>query len=164
MEQRILGVYRALIVLTVTDLNRICREIVACSDYLLYNSMTPDDEPHMDPLNHYKDSAGESPGHTGDLWTWDQKNLAVGEYVGFPLYQQLRDRLCHTSIPAKDHNRVIMHMIDMHDDELVNHGIGCSTLVCGAGTLENGVYQKISILEASEIAPFVDVTNWKDMI
>lgn len=121
------------------------------------------DDPHTDPLNHYKDSAGASPGTPGDSWSWDAKNLAVGEYVGFPLYLALRDRLCNTAIPAKDHNRVILHMIDMHDDELINKGIGCSTLVCGSGELEMGVYQKISIVESDIIAPFQDISNWKDL-
>lgn len=127
--------------------------------------MTHDDhhDPHIDPLNHHKDSAGDSPGDSGDLWSWDIASLSTGEYVGFPLYLQLRDRLCDTAIPAKDHNRVIMYMIDMHDEELLNKGIGCSTLVCGAGQLEHGMYQKISIVESDVIAPFQDVTNWKDM-
>lgn len=122
------------------------------------------DDPDIDPLSDYKDTSGDSPGTPGDAWSWDEKNLAVGEYVGFPLYLCLRDRLCTTAIPTKDHNRVIMAMIDMHDDELVNNGIGCSTLVCGAGVLEDGVYQKISILEASIIAPFRDISNWKDLL
>ena len=122
------------------------------------------DDPHIDPLSHYKDTEGASPGAPGDGWSWDEKNLAVGEYVGFPLYLCLRDRLCTTSIPAKDHNRVIMAMIDMHDDELINNGIGCSTLVCGSGQLEMGVYQKISIVESDIIAPFHDISNWKDLL
>ena len=128
--------------------------------------MTHDDnhDPDIDPLSHYKDTEGASPGAPGDGWSWDEKNLAVGEYVGFPLYLCLRDRLCTTSIPAKDHNRVIMAMIDMHDDELINNGIGCSTLVCGAGQLEMGVYQKISIVESDIIAPFHDISNWKDLL
>lgn len=128
--------------------------------------MIHDDNDHdnTDPLSHYKDTSGSSPGEPGDSWSWDEHNLATGEYVGFPLYLSLRDRLCDTAIPTKDHNRVILAMIDMHDDELLNNGIGCATLVCGAGVLEDGVYQKISILEADIIPPFEDLTNWKDLL
>lgn len=126
--------------------------------------MTPHNPNDQDPLNNHQDSAGDTPGQPGANWSWNEQNLVVGEYVGFPLYTQLKDRLCSTSIPDKDHNRVIMCMIDMHDDELTNKGVGCSTLVCGVGNLEHGMYQKVSILEADHVAPFEDVKNWFDLL
>lgn len=119
--------------------------------------MNPEDD-----ASNWKDGAGESPDLTVD-WTWDMDSLEIGEYVGYPLYQQCRARIKNTYVPEHAINRVILHMIDMHDAELVSAGVGCATLVTKrpeAGQLINFV----KILEARFIPPMEKVTSWKDML
>ena len=79
-------------------------------------------------------------------WSWDQDSLACGEYVTFPLYLRLRQRLCELRLPDDTHNLLIQELIDTHDDSLMDHGEARSTLVVHAG----GGVDVISILGADE--------------
>ena len=54
----------------------------------------------------------------------------MGEYVGYPLYLKVRDRLCTLDIPTQAHNRIIQEMIDMHDMSAMTEGAARSTLIC----------------------------------
>lgn len=78
----------------------------------------PDPDDHDDP----EEEAGRG-------WSWDEVSLACGEYVGFKLYLQLRDRLCSLAIPKNTHNRIIIEMIHTHDDSAIKGPAARSTLV-----------------------------------
>lgn len=126
---------------------------------------TPDDDlrPEDQP-KHWKDHNNQPPGDNVVGWKWDLSSLETGEYIGYRLYQLLRDRLCETSIPHKDHDRVLLHMIDMHDVELIDNGVGCVTLVCGVGTMDDADYQRVSVVAADVVPPFESPVNWKDIM
>lgn len=111
---------------------------------------------------HWTDHAGDTPDADVD-WTWDMTSLECGEYVGFRLYQQVRDRMQLTHVPDHACNRVMMHMIDMHDQQLVNNGVGCATLVTRTPVHDTGI-SFVKILEPEFVKPLTEVTNWKDML
>ena len=49
-------------------------------------------------------------------WEWDAESLELGEYVGFKLYLELRDRLCTIKVPGVLHNALIQKLIHAYDD------------------------------------------------
>ena len=118
--------------------------------------MNPEDD-----ASNWQDADGESPDLTAN-WTWDLTSLEVGEYVGFKLYKQLRARVATCQVPDSHVNRVILHMIHMHDQELVDHGVGCATLVTHDQTDEQ--LRVVRIVEPEHVAPIVDVVNWKTLL
>ena len=79
-------------------------------------------------------------------WTWDVASVQTGEYVTFPLYLRLRQRLCELRVPDDTHNLLIQELIDTHDDSLMDHGAARSTLV----VQQYGGLDVISILGADE--------------
>jgi hypothetical protein len=80
-------------------------------------------------------------------WTWDVDSLMMGEYVGYPLYLQVRDRLTTLRIPTPAHNRIIQELIDTHDMSAMTQGAARSTLICwDAG----GVVVPVEIADATE--------------
>jgi hypothetical protein len=56
--------------------------------------------------------------------------LLMGEYVGYPLYLRVRDRLATLDIPTQAHNRIIQELIDCHDASALTEGAARSTLIC----------------------------------
>ena len=62
-------------------------------------------------------------------WAWDVDSLLMGEYVGYPLYLRVRDRLQSLRVPAQAHNLLIQELIDTHDVSALDHGEARSTLV-----------------------------------
>jgi len=84
--------------------------------------------------------------HAPQGWTWDELSVQTGEYVTFPLYLRLRQRLCELRLPDETHNLLIQELIDTHDDSLMDHGTARSTLVVHAG----GALDVVSILGADE--------------
>ena len=80
-------------------------------------------------------------------WTWDMDSLMMGEYVGYPLYLRIRDRLTTLDIPTPAHNRIIQELVDCHDASALTEGAARSTLVCwDAG----GVVVPMEIRSATE--------------
>jgi hypothetical protein len=62
-------------------------------------------------------------------WAWDVDSLLMGEYVGYPLYLRVRDRLQSLRVPTQAHNRIIQELVDTHDVSALDHGEARSTLV-----------------------------------
>ena len=87
-------------------------------------------------------------------WSWDTDSLICGEYVTFPLYLRLRERLCELRIPHTCHNMLIHELIDCHDDSAMDHGAARSTLVYWRGT---GKLDMISVVGADEVE---DTSDW----
>ena len=81
--------------------------------------------PEPDPSS--KDPAWLTPS-TG--WDWDADSLMMGEYVGYPLYLKVRDRLQSLDIPGQAHNRIIQELVDCHDMSALTEGAARSTLIC----------------------------------
>ena len=55
---------------------------------------------------------GEDP----EKWEWDVESLELGEFVGFKLYLELRDRLCTIRVPGVLHNALIERWIQAYDE------------------------------------------------
>ena len=87
-------------------------------------------------------------------WTWDADSLMMGEYVGYPLYLRLRDRLQTLRLPADTHNTVIQELIDMHDVAAIDAGVACSSLVvrtCQAG--DHMLWHGVEFHDVTQLAP-----------
>ena len=82
-------------------------------------------------------------------WTWDVDSLLMGEYVGYPLYLRVRDRLQSLRVPAQAHNLLIRELIDTHDASALDHGEARSTLVIW-DTGDGGV--PMHVLDSTEMA------------
>jgi len=108
-------------------------------------------EPWDDPGGPEPDDEKERPDSQED-WHWDAESLAMGEYVTFPLYLSLRDRLHTLRVPAIIHNVVIKEMIDAHDDSALDGHGACSTLVYYDGTSLD--IQPFAIYGGDKIKPF----------
>ena len=124
-----------------------------------------------DWIEHWLNPGGPEPGHDHDTpdqtdsswltpasgWTWDADALMMGEYVGYPLYLRLRDRLTTLQLPLNTHDTIIRDMIDTHDVGAIDHGSACVTLV--TTTASNAVYHMhtINIMDATEFAPLTGV-------
>jgi hypothetical protein len=78
----------------------------------------------------WMDATGDTPGESGPGWEWTDKSLRMGSYVGYGLYQVLRDRLVDTDVPVTAHDAIIQELIDAHDVSLVTRGSGQATLAC----------------------------------
>ena len=87
-------------------------------------------------------------------WSWDADSLMMGEYVGYPLYLRLRDRLQTLRLPTQTHNAVIQELIDTHDVGAIDHGVACGTLIVTTRDLLD-TYQvhDVSILDVEAFAP-----------
>jgi hypothetical protein len=83
-------------------------------------------------------------------WEWDADSLRMGEYVGYPLYLSVRDRLQHLRVPANCHNRLIQQMIDMHDVSAFELGEARSTLIMWD---VDANMMPMAIVDASRFAP-----------
>lgn len=83
-------------------------------------------------------------------WTWDADSLRMGEYVGYPLYLSVRDRLQHLRVPSDCHNQLIQQMIDMHDVSAFEQGAARSTLIMW--DVDERVMPMV-IVDASRFAP-----------
>ena len=105
----------------------------------------------VDPGGPDPDDNKERPDSQED-WDWDTESLAMGEYVGFPLYLSLRDRLHTLRIPSTVHNVVIKEMIDAHDDSALDGTGACSTLVYYNGPSLD--IQAFAIYGGDRIKPF----------
>jgi len=88
-------------------------------------------------------------------WIWDADSLIMGEYVGYPLYLRVRDRLQHLGVPAQAHNRLIQELIDTHDASALDHGEARSTLVMWD---VDKVVVPMEILDSSEFATLTGTT------
>jgi hypothetical protein len=87
-------------------------------------------------------------------WSWDADSLMMGEYVGYPLYLRVRDRLQHLRVPTAAHNRIIQELIDVHDVSALDHGEARSTLV--VWDVDTAVVP-MEILDSSEFATITGV-------
>ena len=68
-------------------------------------------------------------------WDWDKDSLELGEYVGFPLYLSIRDRLCSAKVPSLMHNALIEKFIHAYDDCALAAGKAqCTLIVDRTGT------------------------------
>lgn len=110
------------------------------------------------PPELWQDSNGDSPDLTAE-WSWDIRALRTGQYVGFKLYCELRHRMYSLNLPAQDHDRLIMYMIEIHDEQLLTTGVGCATLVNPLIEQINTGYTKVKILEGDIIKPMVPTRN-----
>jgi hypothetical protein len=112
---------------------------------------------HDDMADAWPDPGGPEPDDAAWLtpqtgWTWDADSLMMGEYVGYPLYLRLRDRLQSLRLPTTTHNQLIQTMIDTHDVSVFDHGEARSTLIVKMRS--NDIYNvhDIEIHDASEFA------------
>lgn len=80
-------------------------------------------------------------------WSWDVDSLLTGEYVGYPLYLRVRDRLQTLDIPTQAHNRIIQELIDTHDMSAMTQGAARATLICWDG---GGDVVPMEIADATE--------------
>lgn len=65
-------------------------------------------------------------------WDWTPDSLITGEYVGYRLYLQLRNRMHQLDVLPALHDPIILHMIDTYDmDDLIkaHDGSACVTMV-----------------------------------
>ena len=108
-------------------------------------------EPWDGPGGPDPDDKSDRPDSEKD-WHWDSESMAMGEYVGFPLYLSVRDRLQTLRMPTTVHNVIIREMIDMHDDSALDGEGACSTLIyyTGMGT----AIQPFTIVGGDKIKPF----------
>ena len=111
------------------------------------NPHTPEDDGHVP-----EDHPDWLP--TPQQWSWDPDSLTCGEYVTFPLYLRLRERLCDLHIPHTCHNMLIHELIDCHDHSAMDLGVARSTLVYWRG---DGQTDMISVAGADEVA---DTSDW----
>ena len=84
------------------------------------NPAGPDAEPDADDASWLVPVTG---------WDWDVDSLMMGEYVGYPLYLRVRNRLQQLRVPTQACNRIIQELIDTHDVSAFDHGEARSTLV-----------------------------------
>ena len=124
-----------------------------------------------DWIEHWLNPGGPEPGNTPDTpadtdsswltptsgWSWDADSLMMGEYVGYPLYLRLRDRLTTLELPLNTHDTIIRDMIDTHDVSALDHGSACATLV--TTTASDAAYKMhtINIMDVTEFAPLTGV-------
>ena len=114
---------------------------------------------HDDTSDSWPDPGGPEPDDAAWLtpqtgWTWDMDALMMGEYVGYPLYLRLRDRLQSLRLPAQTHDALIRELIDTHDVGAISHGSACASLVVTTVDLNNTHdIHDITILDATEMAP-----------
>ena len=87
-------------------------------------------------------------------WQWDTEALMLGEYVGYPLYLRLRDRLQSLRLPPDTHNQVITELIDMHDHGMLDHGVACSSLLVTVAAVGDGhLFHQVQLLDVEQLAP-----------
>ena len=115
--------------------------------------MKPEDHP-----SNWKDQNGTSP-DPAPGWTWDMDSLETGEYMGFRLYQHVRERVTELNLPTTTVNRVLLAMIDMHDRHLVESGIGCATLI-----QRDNLPQVVSVVEPEQVPPLTPTINWQTLL
>ena len=104
--------------------------------------------------DNWQDASGASPEDHDGEWEWDDEALTTGEYVGYKLYLRMRDRLTSLRIPGEAHNLIILEMIHCHDHNLLDRGVGCSTLLYRAK--EDGQPVELDVVDSDQIAPFKD--------
>ena len=80
-------------------------------------------------------------------WDWDQQSLLMGEYVGYPLYLRLRERLQTLRVPVQAHDVLIQQMIDTHDASAVTHGQARSTCVIWSNMQ---LHMPVEVLDSTE--------------
>lgn len=115
-------------------------------------SRDADAEPWPDPGGPEPDDPEWLTPQTG--WTWDADALMMGEYVGYPLYLRLRDRLQSLRLPAQTHDALIRELIDTHDVGAIDHGSACASLVVTTTDIAD-TYEvhDITIMDVTELAP-----------
>lgn len=93
--------------------------------------MTPDhdDTEWSGPHGPDPDDPATPSGNWSHEWLWDEDNLMHAEYIGVPLYLQLRDRLQSIRVPEAAQNLLMLCLIDSYDNETLDHGTPCATLV-----------------------------------
>ena len=92
-----------------------------------------------------------------DEWSWDAESLAMGEYVGFSAYLDLRDRLQSLRIPTDVHNRLIQLLIDTHDDSAISGFGAMSTLFYTQSAYNGKVVDVVEILDGSKFGKLDDL-------
>ena len=92
-------------------------------------------DPH-DPAPHDPEPLSATWAHE---WLWDEDNLMHAEYIGVPLYLQLRDRLQSIRVPEPAQNLLMLCLIDSYDNEALDHGVPCATMVTTHDTDHNMV-------------------------
>lgn len=112
--------------------------------------MSPDSHVWFDGLS--GDSpADPPPDHPSFLemvdWQWTTDHLLMAEYVGYPLYLRLRDRMQSLRLPTQVHDTLIQEMIDMHDQEAIDTGAGRSIMIIRD---QPGLVQPVEVLCGTE--------------
>ena len=124
-----------------------------------------------DWIEHWLNPGGPESHDTGDMsdhthsswltpasgWAWDADALMMGEYVGYPLYLRLRDRLTTLELPHNTHDTIIRDMIDTHDVGAIDHGSACVTLVTTTASNTDYHMHMINILDVTQFAPLTGV-------
>jgi len=111
-----------------------------------------DDDAWQDPGGPTPDDPAWLTPQTG--WTWDTDALMMGEYVGYPLYLRLRDRLQSLRLPAQTHDALIRELIDTHDVGAIDHGSACASLVVTTRDIGDAYeVHDIMIMDVTELAP-----------
>jgi hypothetical protein len=64
-----------------------------------------------------------------DKYDYNEDDISVAEYVGFPLYISIRNRLTDLGCPYELVNPIIVEAIDVHDLHVFNNGVNNSTIV-----------------------------------
>ena len=72
-----------------------------------------------------------------DRYDYTEEDLVIAEYVGFPLYVSLRNRLVELECPIEMINTVIAEAIETHDIAAVEAGINGATIVTDASDPEH---------------------------
>ena len=73
-----------------------------------------------------------------DKYDYNEADLTVAEYVGFPLYVSIRNRLTDLGCPYELVNPIIVEAIDVHDLQVFKNGVNQSTIVVDA-SCENDI-------------------------
>lgn len=112
--------------------------------------MSPDSHVWFDGLS--GDSpADPPPDHPSFLklvdWQWTTDHLLMAEYVGYPLYLRLRDRMQSLRLPTQVHDTLIQEMIDMHDVEAIDTGTGRSIMIVRD---QPGLVQPVEVMGGTE--------------
>ena len=67
-----------------------------------------------------------------DKYDYNDADLSVAEYVGYPLYVSIRNRLVGLGCPVALVNPIIVEAVDVHDLHVFKTGENNSTIVVDA--------------------------------
>ena len=102
------------------------------------------------------DAEGNTPGDPGADWEWDEDSLETGNFVGYPLYLRLRDRLTTLQVPANAHDLIILEMINLHDANAIDGKTACATLMY-THRHNDSMMVDLSVLGPDECAPLTEL-------